>query len=86
MLTSQTPPNFASSARSAIATPQVTQFGDLTSDVESHSGFSNELATANRNTSGLASGTDSGLRNSNRACGEMENTLIPRAPSSSYDG
>ena len=85
MATSRTPPHFftSSSALSATATPHVTQLGDLTSDLASSSLFANDSATASRSVSGFASGTESGLAGSKRACGEMEKTFTPAAPSAS---
>ena len=60
----------------------MTQFGDLTRLWQSPSNPSQAaLSTASLSTSGLASGTESGLEGSNRAWGEMEKTLMPAAAS-----
>ena len=67
---------------SATTTPQVTQFGDLTRLWQSPSKPALAASsTAPLSTSGLASGTESGLAGSNLAWGEMEKTLTPAAAS-----
>ena len=85
MATSRTPPHSAtsSSALSATATPHVTQLGDLTSERASLLLSAKDAATASRSVSGFASGTLRGFAGSKRACGEMEKTFTPAAPSAS---